>query len=293
MVIIVLIKERGRFPSVFYRLVAIFGVQEVICYLFNQYIQRWPTSEFVYIHYFYQLQIPTKIQVVWYFVYFYTQLQGVLAATILAFNRVSCILFPMHHDTMWRKNLPLVLAIYYVAPFGCYWTLLFNKGVVECDNGTGMDKQCYFTYDHSNTFGISVGNNSKYAFISLSVISGVCNFTTLFLLCLRKKSLRIRRNWKQEINLFITSFVIFLAHFAYGLVEQTVPAFYRTSKTASTLIFGVILPLLYDVVLASTVLSLIIASPKIRQEILYIFGEPFGLNVTRQTKTVTMSPSKF
>ncbi|CAD5209769.1 unnamed protein product [Bursaphelenchus okinawaensis] len=219
MVIWILFIERKRFPSVFYKLVSIFGIQEVICYLLNQYVQRWPTSQFVYESYFRHLHAPSRFQILFYFFYFYTQLQGVLAATILAFNRVSCVLFPVNHDTVWRKHLKYVLILYYLSPLLCFWTLPFNKALIECSKDTGDDRECYFTYDHSHTFGISVGNNNHMAFITLSVISCIFNLVTIAVLTIRKKSLKVRRGYKQEINLFMTSFILFLTHLAYGIVE--------------------------------------------------------------------------
>ncbi|CAD5213320.1 unnamed protein product [Bursaphelenchus xylophilus] len=271
LIIIVLLKKRTTISSVFYNFVAIFGIQDVLYYVFLQYEVRGPMSEFVLTNFFTGLQIHSpKWHMVIIFVRVSLEFNGVVSTVVLSLIRISSMLFPLNHERMWKKALPVVICLNIVLPFGLYGYLLLNKAILLCAGSHGNVIGCFMSYDHSftNHGMFSMSTTNKYMYTILPTISASLNIIALILLYSRKKALKSHRHWRQEINLSISSFLMFAAHVSYGILNMFVINYmFIGDLIVPTVVAGIVVPIIFDVALFTTVLSLLISSKQLRTEI--------------------------
>ncbi|CAD5225398.1 unnamed protein product [Bursaphelenchus xylophilus] len=274
LIIFVLVKKRKVFHSQFYRLIIIFGINDLIQYADAQFFLRGPVSTFWYNHVF------SKIEdgVTWYPVFFLflrvsLELVALFGSILMAFSRATSILLPLHHERFWRTfSIPLIVTCY-TCPCFLYGFVLFNKAVLLCGYKDDEIVACFVNYDHTFTYlGLSISKIVRILYILLPVVAGAFNALALALLFARKRPLTNNRQWRREIRFTIFSTVLFIDHLGCGIAVNFYTATMNLEDaTLSSYMLGLLMPLIYDFTMLVTVASLLLPSRALRAEIVEIF----------------------
>ncbi|CAD5228415.1 unnamed protein product [Bursaphelenchus xylophilus] len=269
LIIYVLLSRRTYFSSAFYTLVAIFGIQDITCYINAQFVLRGPLCEFMYANFFYSLEIIyQKYPIFFIFIRFATELNGQIGTVILAVYRITALVAPLKHEAVWKGCLPYLLTIFFAMPFCLYGFVFLNMGKLECSRKGGKVTGCFINYDHSVLlYGLSIIDINQVLFVVVPTTSGVLNLLSLFLLYSRRKNLRSQRTWRHEISLSLSTCAIFVSHIGYGVItQQVLHRYMELDLQLITFILGCVIPLIQDTSILTTVTFLLI-SKTIRREV--------------------------
>uniref|UniRef100_A0A1I7RYR6 Serpentine receptor class gamma n=1 Tax=Bursaphelenchus xylophilus TaxID=6326 RepID=A0A1I7RYR6_BURXY len=249
---------------------------DIVYYFVAQYHLRCPLNEFMLTYWFVGLRIHSpRLHAVAIFLRGVAEFNGAFAIVLLALNRITSILYPVHHERAWNRALPYILFLNIALPTCCYGFTLLNRAVLLCDIERGEVFGCYVSYDHSFTLNgfFSITSVSKYAYTIMPSISAVLNAVALGLLYSRKKSLKAHRTWRQEINLTVSSFIMFGAHFGYGILNMMIVSYMNIhTNYMPAILSGVALPLLLDLAILTNVTSLLFSSKPLRRQVYRILG---------------------
>ncbi|CAD5225396.1 unnamed protein product [Bursaphelenchus xylophilus] len=290
LILYVLISKRKIFHSQFYRIIVIFGFNDLLEYLNAQFILRGPLCTFLYDRIFSGIENG----VTWYPIFFLflrvsLELVAYFGTAVLAWNRVTSFLFPTRHNQLWEQFLIPTTTIIYAIPCLLYGYILLNRAVLLCGKEKNEITACFVNYDHSVGFlGLSVGSVDKVAYVILPVLAGSLNTTALFLLYLRKRSLKSTKQWRREIRFTICSTMTFLSHLSLGINAQFVTITVDVDQaTNAAYVLGILLPCIYDFSMLVTVASLLLPSKALRAELRALFklsmpyGREHGSSVTK------------
>uniref|UniRef100_A0A1I7RIQ7 Serpentine receptor class gamma n=2 Tax=Bursaphelenchus xylophilus TaxID=6326 RepID=A0A1I7RIQ7_BURXY len=194
---------------------------------------------------------------------------------------------------VWRKYLPVLLAFHFAAPFCLYSFIFWNNGTIECAYKNGQVEGCMLNYDHTVLlFGfLYIIHINQFLFLVIPIISALLNLIALVLLYSRKRLLKSQRTWKHEINLSLNTAATFISHVGYGLITQRILLPYtKLDLGFVTFVLGCVIPLIQDASIFIMVTSLLIASERLRSEVLKIFVKPWMIASWGSKFSSTLSP---
>ncbi|CAD5210001.1 unnamed protein product [Bursaphelenchus okinawaensis] len=294
-IIYVLLKHREIFSSVFYTLVAVFGIQHIVYYIICQYTLRGPTNLWAYQKFFSNLEgFSARLHAFLLFLRISIELNAVSCTIVLALNRCSSVLYPFSHERAWRKLLPFLFGFFILLPIVMYGYINLNKGILLCARRGDELFGCLLSYDHSVTWNgkLSVSGTSRYIYTIVPCVSGVLNCIALGLLYSRKKALKSHKTWRQEINLTVSSFLMFLVHIGYGIMNMIMLNYYINGDLVIPVAFcGIGVPLVFDFAMAVTITSLLVASKPLRRKVFILLLLPWNQRRHTITNSVLASSS--
>ncbi|KAL3070633.1 hypothetical protein niasHS_007688 [Heterodera schachtii] len=201
--LVVIVANFADFNSAFFVLVAFRAVSSLINFVFSFFAQRFGEIGLFLALY---LNLPRFVLASFFFFFYYTFYIENLLTTFLLLNRFTAILFPTKYEKLWRRGLPLFLAVTFILPLPLTIPIL-NEGTyihVQDDNAT-------FTFDNYKTD--NKFDSSEIATLFSFFVGVVClllNLASIVAYKLRKVG---HQNATIEHKLTIFTMITFFGHF--------------------------------------------------------------------------------
>ncbi|CAB3404052.1 unnamed protein product [Caenorhabditis bovis] len=170
----------------------------------------------------------------------------------LVVNRFTCLYVPFGHERIWRKALPIIVALAIILPFGVVWNLLISRVYwTSAFGGASMNYKRRFSWASLSLF------QTIYVITSL-IITLICTVATIIQMI--HLPMRLKNS---ERSLCITTILTSIG-FCSAAAFQFYYAFIRTEK--SSIIFAIQF-FSYDYLAVSNPVILVINCSSLRNQI--------------------------
>ncbi|CAI5444286.1 unnamed protein product [Caenorhabditis angaria] len=201
----------------------------------------------------------------------YVRASKSVSQIFLTLNRMTCVLFPVHHQKHWGNSMKIVMIVNICLPFGAIWSLMLSRVYASANYGG-------FSSNYVRAVEWASLSRLQSIYLTISLIFAIStSFATFYGLTTLSKRIKHIETTLCVVTFFSTTAFLFAA------IIQYIWVFCTACSREYPSIYGVQF-LSYDVLTIGTPIVMIIVNEKLRLDMFpWIFRKSLRISIVGQS----------